>query len=78
MIFIPLSAKLTVGDRIITSGVAGVFPPGLPVGKISSIEKNSVKIETFGNLDRLEYVKIIDYGLDDGTSVETAAEEAGE
>lgn len=78
MIFIPLSAKLTVGDRIITSGVAGVFPPGLPVGKISSIEKNSVKIETFGNLDRLEYVKIIDYGLDDGTIVETAAEEAGE
>ena len=53
MIFIPLSAKLTVGDRIITSGVAGVFPPGLPIGKISSIEKNSVKIKTFGNLDRL-------------------------
>lgn len=43
MIFIPLSAKLTVGDRIITSGVAGVFPPGLPIGKISSIEKTALK-----------------------------------
>ena len=63
MIFIPLSAKLSVGDRIITSGVAGVFPPGLPIGKVSSIEKNNVKVKTFGNLDRLEYVKIIDYGL---------------
>lgn len=75
MIFIPLSAKLTVGDRIITSGVAGVFPPGLPIGKISSIEKNSVKIKTFGNLDRLEYVKIIDYGLD---GEESASEETPE
>lgn len=65
MIFIPLSAQLTVGDRIITSGVAGVFPPGLPIGKISSVEKNSVRIKTFGNLERLEYVRIIDYGLDD-------------
>ena len=74
-IFIPLSAKLTVGDRIITSGVAGVFPPGLPIGKISSIEKNSVKIKTFGNLDRLEYVKIIDYGLD---GEESASEETPE
>ena len=63
MIFIPLSAKLSVGDRIITSGVAGVFPPGLPIGKVSSIEKNNVNVKTFGNLDRLEYVKIIDYGL---------------
>lgn len=63
MIFIPLSAELTIGDRIITSGVAGVFPPGLPVGKISSIEKNEVKIKLFSNLERLEYIKIIDYGL---------------
>ena len=64
MVFIPLSAELTVGDRIVTSGVAGVFPPGLPVGKISSIEKNSVKIKPFTNLERLEYIKIIDYNLE--------------
>lgn len=64
MIFIPLSAELTTGDRIVTSGVAGVFPPDLPIGKISSIDKNNVKIKTFGNLERLEYVRIIDYGLD--------------
>lgn len=64
IIFIPLSAELTVGDRVITSGVAGVFPPGLPVGKISSIDKNEVKVKLFSKLERLEYIKIIDYGLD--------------
>ena len=65
MIFIPLEAELSVGDRIVTSGVAGVFPAGLPIGRISSIEKNDVKVMTFSNLDRLEYIKLVDYNLDD-------------
>lgn len=64
MVFIPLDAELNVGDRIVTSGVAGVFPSGLPVGKIVSVEKNNVKVKPFNNLDRLEYVRIVDYGLD--------------
>ena len=65
MIFIPLFAELTVGDRIVTSGVAGMFPAGLPVGKISSVEKNNVKIKLVTDLDRLEYVKIVEYGFAD-------------
>lgn len=63
MIFIPLDAELNVGDRIVTSGIAGVFPSGLPVGRVGSIEKNNVKIKPFNNLDRVEYVRIVDYGL---------------
>ena len=64
MVFIPLDAELNVGDRIVTSGVAGVFPSGLPVGNIVSVEKNNVQVKPFNNLDRLEYVRIVDYGLD--------------
>lgn len=63
MVFIPLDAELNVGDRIITSGVAGVFPPGLPVGRVSSIEKNNVKIKPFNDLDAMEFIRIVDYGL---------------
>lgn len=63
MVFIPLEAELTIGDRIVTSGVAGVFPAGLPIGKIVSIEKSEVKIKPFNNLEQLEYIKLIDYGL---------------
>ena len=73
MIFIPLEAELSVGDRIVTSGVAGVFPAGLPIGRISSIEKNEVKIATFANLDQLEYVKLVDYDLD-GALIEEEAD----
>src|SRR3546814_19870858 len=31
---IPLSADVTVGDAIITSGLGGRFPPGFPVGTV--------------------------------------------
>ncbi len=64
MVFIPLDAELNIGDRIITSGVAGVFPSGLPVGQIASVEKNNVTVKPYSNLNSLEYVRIVDYGLE--------------
>lgn len=64
MVFIPLDAEINVGDRIVTSGVAGVFPSGLPVGRIASVEKNQVIVKPYSNLDNLEYVRIVDYGLE--------------
>ena len=37
------------------------------VGKVIEIEKDNVKIEPFNNLNRLEYVQIVDYKLPDPT-----------
>lgn len=76
MIFIPLDAELNVGDRIVTSGIAGVFPPGLPVGRVSSIEKNNVKIKPFNSLGSLEFVRIVDFGLE-GIISNDASEKTG-
>ena len=65
LVFLPLDADLKVGDRVVTSGIGGVFPVGLPVGKIASVSKSGVKIEPANNLSRLEYVMIVDYKLPD-------------
>lgn len=65
LVFLPLDAELNIGDRVITSGIGGVFPVGLPVGKIASIGKSGAKIEPANNLSRLEYVMIVDYKLPD-------------
>ena len=63
LIFIPLDADINVGDRIVTSGVAGVFPAGLPIGKVVSVNKNEIRIKPFSSLEQLEYIKLVNYGL---------------
>jgi len=67
MVFIPLEAGIKVGDRIVTSGIGGVFPAGLPVGKVISVDRDGVRVKPYDNLSSLEYVQIIDYKLPDPT-----------
>lgn len=77
LIFMPLDAEPAIGDKIVTSGVAGVFPAGLPVGKIVAIEKNNIKVKPFANLDRVEFVRIVDYHLSDVSYEEDIAQSEG-
>ena len=42
-----------------TSGHGGVFPAGLPVGRIGSISDGTIRVDTFADFDRLEYVRIV-------------------
>lgn len=38
---IPISADVKVGDRLITSGLGGVYPAGFPVGEIRTISSDA-------------------------------------
>jgi rod shape-determining protein MreC len=38
--FIPLNADFQNGDRLVTSGIDGVYPPGLPVAEVLNVERN--------------------------------------
>ena len=50
-------------DRIVyTSGLAGIFKPGIPVGKISSNSNNIINF--FSDFSQLEYVRISSYNFD--------------
>ncbi|MBV8776414.1 MAG: rod shape-determining protein MreC [Alphaproteobacteria bacterium] len=51
------------GDRIVTSGEGGVFPPGLPVGVVASIDGAGARVEPYVELSQLGYVLVADYGL---------------
>jgi rod shape-determining protein MreC len=52
-----------VGDRVVTSGEGGVFPPGLPVGVVSAIDGGGPRIEPYVELSQVGYVLVVDYGL---------------
>jgi rod shape-determining protein MreC len=52
-----------IGDRLVTSGQGGVFPPGLPVGVIAGFDGDVARVEPYAELSRVEYVRIVDYGL---------------
>jgi rod shape-determining protein MreC len=63
LLYLPEKSAVQVGDRLVTAGSGGIFPPGLPVGVVSSMEEGLVRIEPYAELSRLEYVRIVDFGL---------------
>ena len=38
--YMPISADIQTGDVLVTSGIDGTYPPGLPVAKVSRIERD--------------------------------------
>lgn len=68
------------GDRIVTSGHGGSFPVGIPVGEVVQTESGSVKVRPFADFSRLEFVRVVDYGVtglvNTGSSTSAAAPKA--
>jgi len=77
LIHMPPGAVMNPGDRIVTSGHGGSFPPGIPVGVVSRAGDNQVLVKPYVHRDRLEYVRVVDYGLKGILDSTFAAEGAG-
>ncbi|BCF95476.1 rod shape-determining protein MreC [Paraburkholderia sp. PGU19] len=39
--FVPISADVLAGDELVTSGLDGIYPPGLPVAKVVRVDKQA-------------------------------------
>ena len=57
------NAGISAGDRVVTSGDGGGFPPGLPIGVVTSVQDGAVRVELFVRRYKLEYVTVVEYGL---------------
>ena len=55
-----------IGDRVVTSGEGGVFPPGLAVGVIAALDAGGPRVEPYAELSQLGYLLVVDYGLAGG------------
>ncbi len=63
LMFWPEGTKPVEGDRVVTSAEANAFPSGLPVGVVHYTTSNVPEVEPYARLNRLDMVRVFDYGL---------------
>lgn len=59
--YLPGSAQVSVGDRVVTSGDGGLLPPGLAIGEVASVSDNIVRVRPLVDLARIEWVQVVRY-----------------
>jgi rod shape-determining protein MreC len=70
--YIPPEETVVLGEEVITSGLDGIFPPGLPVGVVDRIKKEGVEffqridVLPFQSDSKLEEVAVLKRGTDAG------------
>jgi rod shape-determining protein MreC len=68
------NARVAPGDRVATSGLGGIFPPGIPVGTVIAAD-GGFRVQPPIDWDRLEFLRLMDFGL---TGPVRAHESAGD
>ena len=65
LIHLPHSTDVVEGDRLLTSGLDGVFPEGYPIGRVTKVYRDArlpflqVTAEPYAMLDRIRYVLLV-------------------
>ena len=65
MKFVPILAEVSVGDKVISSGLGGVFPKGLMIGMVVDVVKQKqelfqeITVVPSADLSNLEEVVVI-------------------
>lgn len=60
LMHLPPDSEMEEGGRVITSGHGGVFPPGLPIGRIVKGKDGKYFVKPFVDMNRVTYVRILD------------------
>lgn len=63
LMYVAAPDTVKIGDRVVSSGEGGVFPPGLPVGVVAALGPGGPRVEPFAEMSQLGYVLVVDYGL---------------
>lgn len=63
LLYLPPDSPIQVGERVVTSGDGGLFPPGLPVGVVTAVSERGVRVLPSADLARVEHLRLVDFGL---------------
>jgi rod shape-determining protein MreC len=59
LLFIADPEGVAIGDRVVTSGDGGVFPPDLPVGVVAALGDRSARVRLASDYSRLDFVRVL-------------------
>jgi rod shape-determining protein MreC len=51
---------LVLGDTLVTSGLGGIYPKGIPVGVVSKLNKNNSEVLSYGNIKLLQNIESLE------------------
>ncbi len=80
---LPMNVDLEPGDRLVTSGLGGTFPGGLPVAEVVEVSRTAgeafarARLETLGRLDRSRHLLVLE-PLDQSQALQEASTEVAE
>lgn len=60
---LPQDAGVLEGARVITSGHGGVFPKGLPIGRVVKNTQGKLIVKTYADMNKVIFVRIVDSTL---------------
>jgi rod shape-determining protein MreC len=63
LMYWPEGVQPAEGERVVTSPEANAFPAGLPVGTVHYARSHAPEVDPAARMDRLEVVRLFDYGL---------------
>ena len=57
--FLEAPDQVRPGDRVVTSGDAGIFPPGLLIGQVVKDAGGRLRVRLAADYDRLEFLRVL-------------------
>ena len=59
--YLAAQSAVSPGDRVVTSGDGGLIPAGLPVGLVIQTSDGGLRVQTFSDRGRLDFVRVLQY-----------------
>lgn len=59
--YLATQSAVSAGDRVVTSGDGGLIPAGIPVGLVIQTSDGDLRVQTFSDRGRLNFVRVLQY-----------------
>jgi rod shape-determining protein MreC len=72
LIHMPQDSRMSDGAHIVTSGFGGIFPPGIPVGRVVSDKDGTKRVELYSDVGALQFVRIVKHINEENLKLKTS------